>query len=64
MEKELIRDIDAANREIENKIAREVVKKLSRGNVILQNGDYLTEEALEAEREFMRNYKFRYPSCR
>lgn len=62
MEKERIKDAFELNRETENNSAREVVMALSRGSIVLQNGDYLTEEDKEAQREFMRNYKFRYRS--
>lgn len=62
MEKGRIKDAFELNREVEKNIAREVVRKLSRGSILLQGGDYLTEEDLEADREYMRNYKFRYPS--
>jgi hypothetical protein len=48
------------NKDIEKTLAREVVMALSRGNLLLQSGCYLTEDDLEADREFMRTYKFRY----
>lgn len=47
--------------EAERNSAREVVIALSRGEILLQNGEYFTEEDMEADREFMRKYKFRYP---
>lgn len=46
--------------EAERNIAREVVMMLSR-DVLLQGGDYITAEDIEADRKFMREYTFRYP---
>lgn len=60
MENEAAKCADELNKKIENSIAREVVMTLARGSVVLQNGDYLTEEELEADRKIMRNYTFRY----
>lgn len=57
-------DLEKAASEIDKKmnesIAREVVMSLARGSVVLQNGDYLTEDELEADRDLMRNYRFQY----
>lgn len=52
--------IERAEEDIEKTLAREVVMALSRGNLLLQSGSYLTESDLETDREFMRSYEFRY----
>lgn len=61
MENEEKKTAEQLSEEIERSIIRGVVKTIVRGSVVLQNGDYITEEDIEKEREFMRNYKFRYP---
>lgn len=47
--------------EAERSIAREVVMTLSREDILLQGGYYLTAEAIEADRKFMQEYTFHYP---
>lgn len=57
---EAVERAEKLNKDIEDWLAREVVMTLARGNLVLQSGSYLTEADLEADREFMRVYKFRY----
>lgn len=62
MEDRVANHVRELDERIEKSIVREVVMTLARGSVVLQNGDYLTEAELEADRAFMRKYKLRYPS--
>jgi len=60
MEHNTIERVEEFDKQIEKSLARDVVMTLARGSLVLQNGDYLTEDELDADRELMRNYKFRH----
>lgn len=58
------RDLESVARDMAKKMeessAREVVMSLARNDILLQGGHYLTEDELQKQRDFMRNYRFQY----